>query len=202
MAILIPIPIGTKHVAAVRGAVWKLVSCGHCQDQFAYLLELEAIGEDHDLLFLDGKGAAERARANAEQNLLRKSRNCVRPVPCPNCGLYQDEMARQLKEEAWINRFQFAGLGVAVLSLVPLAFHIAFIWVLTLVLAVTGLALIVYGYVVAFRFDPNAGDAEPRRKLGREHTVWGKQLVELLATNAVVEPAVGADRGSARPSES
>src|SRR5262249_42495108 len=66
---LIPIPIGAKHVAAVQGAVWKFVSCSSCQQRYAYLLELESTGEDHDLLFLDGKGSAERALAQAEQNL-------------------------------------------------------------------------------------------------------------------------------------
>jgi hypothetical protein len=157
-------------------------------------LELEATGEDRDLLFLDGKGSAERARAQAEQNLLRKSRNCVLPVPCPNCGFYQDEMARQLKGEAWINRFQVAGLAISVISLLPLAFDIPFIWVLTLVTAAIGLTLLVYGYVVAFRFDPNSGDAEATKALGRNYAVWGEQLAELLATNPAVAANDAADR--------
>ena len=92
MPIPIPVPIRTKYVAAVRGAVWKFVSCTHCQQRYAYLLELEATGEDHDLLFLDGEGSAERALAQAEHNLLQKSQKCVLPVPCPHCGFYQEEM--------------------------------------------------------------------------------------------------------------
>jgi hypothetical protein len=109
MLIPIPIPpIGAKYVAAVRGAVWKLVSYARCQERYAYLLELEAIGHDHDLLFLDGAGSAQRARAQAEQNLLKKSRNCVLPVPCPSCGFYVDDMSRKLKEAAWINPLQIA----------------------------------------------------------------------------------------------
>src|SRR5262245_42135050 len=109
MPIPIPIPIGAKHVAAVQGAVWKFVSCAHCQQRYAYLLELEATGDDHDPLFLDGEGSAERARAKAEQNLLQKSQNVVLPVPCPNCGCYQDDMARKLKEDVSINSLQIAG---------------------------------------------------------------------------------------------
>jgi hypothetical protein len=167
MTIPIPIPIGAKHVAAVQGAVWKFVSCAHCQQHYAYLLELEATGEDHDPLFLDGKGSAERARAKAEQNLLKKSRNVVLCVPCPNCGSYQDDMSRKLKQEVSINALQIAGLVVAALSLVPLAFSIAYTWVLTVFLAVAGVALLACGYVVAFRFDPNAGDPEARKALGR-----------------------------------
>jgi hypothetical protein len=192
---LIPIPIGAKHVAAVQGAVWKFVSCAHCQQRYAYLLELEATGEDHDLLFLDGEGSAERARALAEQNLLQKSRNVVLPVPCPNCGFYQDDMSRKLKNEESINSLQIAGVVLGVLSFVPLAFGIPYIWILTIVLAVAGLALLAYGYVVAFRFDPNAGDPEARKALGRRHAVWGEQLAELLATSPNAEPGAAADGG-------
>jgi len=190
MHIPIPIPIGAKHVAAVQGAVWKFVCCAHCQQRYAYLLELEATGEDHDLFFLDGEGSAERARAAAEQNLLQQSRNVVVPVPCPNCGFYQEDMARILKEEKSINALQIVGGVIAGLSLVPLAFGIRYIWILTIVLAAAGLALLAYGYVLAFRFDPNAGDPEARKALGRRHAVWGEQLAELDATS----PA--ADEGS------
>ena len=184
-----------KHVAAVQGAVWKFVSCAHCQQRYAYLLELEATGEDYDLLFLDQEGSAERARVKAEQNLLQKSRNIVLAVPCPTCGFYQDDMSRRLKEEALINPLQIAGVVIAALSLVPLAFGIPYIWVLTIVLAVTGLTLVTWGYVLAFRFDPNADDPEPRKALGRRYAVWGEQLAELLATNPPAEPDAGAIRG-------
>src|SRR5579885_181956 len=100
---LIPIPIGVKRVAAVRGAVWKIVSCAQCEQRYAYLLMLEATGEDHDLLFLDAEDSAKRARAKAEQNLSKMSRNVVLPVPCPNCGFYQDDMVRLLREEGASN---------------------------------------------------------------------------------------------------
>jgi len=194
MHIPIPIPIGAKHVAAVQGTVWKFVSCAHCQEPFAYLLELEATGEDHDLLFMDSEGSAERAQIQAEQNFLRKSCNVVLPVPCPNCGFYQDDMSQLLKEEMSINALQIAGCVVTVLSLVPLALNIPHVWVLTVVLAVAGLALLAYGYAVAFRFDPNAGDPEPKKALGRTHAVWGEQLAELVASSPDVGPDAAPDR--------
>jgi hypothetical protein len=185
----IPIPIGAKHVAAVRGAFWKFVSCTHCQERYAYLLTLEATGEDHDLLFLDEKGSAERARAQAERNLLQKSRNVVLPVPCPSCGSYQDDMSKKLREEASINRVQIVGLVIAVLSLVPLMFEMANAWVLTVLAAAVGLTLAAYGTVLAFRFDPNVGDPGPRKALGRKYAVWGDQLTELLAASPNAEPS-------------
>src|SRR5687768_7306755 len=103
-------------------------------------------------------------------------------------------MARMLKDEGSINSLQIAGAVIALLSLVPLAIGIPYIWVVTLVLAVTGLALLAWGYVLAFRFDPNAGDPEPRKTLGRGHAVWGEQLEELLAANPRTEPAAAPDR--------
>jgi hypothetical protein len=187
MLIPIPIPIGINHVATVQGAVWKFVSCSHCQQSYAYLLELEATGEDHDPIFVDWEGASKRARLKAEQNLVQKGRNVVLPVPCPNCGYYQDDMSRKLKDEASINRLQIAGASIAGLSLLPLASSIPHVWVITPILAVAGLALLAYGYVVAFCFDPNAGDPEPRKVLGRRHAVWGQQLVGLLAAESKAE---------------
>ena len=175
---------GSKNVAAARGAVWKFVSCARCQQRFAYLLELEAAGEEHNLLILDGAGSAERAQAEADQNLLKKSRNCTLPVPCPNCGFYQEDMSRQLKEAASINRLQVAGAVIVVLSFIPLLFAISYLWVLTVILATAGLAVLSYGYVIAFRFDPNAGDPEPRKALGQKYAVWGEQLFSVRKSTA------------------
>jgi hypothetical protein len=57
-----------------------------------------------------------------------------------------------------------------------------------------GLTLVVYGTVLALRFDPNAGDPEPRKALGKRHAVWGERLAELLAT--VEKGGKGAIQGS------
>jgi hypothetical protein len=119
MFIPIPIPIGVKRVVAVQGAVWKFVSCAQCHEDFAYLLQLEAVGEDHDLLFLDAEDSTKRAQAHAEHNLSEQSRNVVAPVPCPSCGFYQADMVRRLKEEGTSDRAFKIGMGVAVLSFVP-----------------------------------------------------------------------------------
>jgi predicted RNA-binding Zn-ribbon protein involved in translation (DUF1610 family) len=194
MHIPIHIPVGTKHVAAVRGTFWKLVSCEHCGQQYAYRLELEAVGEELDLLFLNEKEASEQARANAEQNLVQKSRNVVLTVPCPNCGFYQEDMSRRLKEDISLNSLQIVGVAIAVLSLIPLAFKMPYIWVLTILLAMTGVILLVYGYVVAFRYDPNAGDPEPRKAIGRKLAVWGDKLAELPTINSLTASDTTSDR--------
>ena len=62
---------GKKAVASVQGSVWKFVSCEHCPQRYAYLLELEATGEDLPLLSADG--SPERALAKAQENLSQKN---------------------------------------------------------------------------------------------------------------------------------
>src|SRR5262249_34114410 len=106
----------------------------------------------------------------------------------PNCGMYQVDMARKLKDEASINSLQIAGLVVVVLSLLALGIPYKHVPVLTIVFAAVGVGLAAYGYVVAFRFDPNAGDPEARKTLGRRYAVWGEQLMELLATKPAAGP--------------
>ena len=76
-----PTSVGKKAVASVQGSVWRFVSCEHCQQRYAYLLELEATGED-----LAGYGSAELALAKAQENLSHKKERCIFPVPCPCCG--------------------------------------------------------------------------------------------------------------------
>jgi hypothetical protein len=179
-------PPGKKAVASVQGSVWKFVSCEHCPQRYAYLLELEATGEDLALLSADG--SAERALVKAQENLSQKKQRCILPVPCPCCGHYQAEMSRLLKEEASINPFQIGGALIAVLGFIPLAFDIASNWVVTLVIGVAGVCLMAYGYYLTFRFDPNAGDPEPRKALGQRHAFWGEQLAKLLAASPDVTP--------------
>ena len=180
------VPPGKKAVASVQGSVWRFVSCEHCPQRYAYLLELEATGEDR--AFLSADGSPERALAKAQENLSQKKQRCILPVPCPCCGHYQAEMSLLLKEEASINPFQIGGALIAVLGLIPLTFDIASNWVIALVIGVAGVCLMAYGYHLSFRFDPNAGDPEPRKALGQRHAVWGEQLAKLLAASPEVTP--------------
>lgn len=190
----IPIPIGVKRVAVVHGTAWKLVLCEGCQQPYAYRLDLEARGEDIDLLFLDGEGSAERARNHAQENLQRKSDNCVLPIPCPNCGLYQAEMARRLRDEKSVNLLQVAGGIVAFFVFLPFFVDTAYAWALAIVLAVVGLSLLCFGYRVAARFDPNAGDPESRKAIGQKNAVWGDKLAEVVRASEAAGDAAGIDK--------
>lgn len=180
MHIPIPIPIANRHVAQVHSRVLRIIDCEYCLEAFAFCLNLEAEGDDHDVLFFDPKGSEERASNKAHENLARKSTNLVVPIPCPNCGSYQQDMSQLLKDDASINKVQIIGgltIGVAWL---PFAFGSGFGWVAALAGSSLGFATMIYGYYVSAKFDPNSGDPEPRRLLARSTTVYGEELLQLI----------------------
>ena len=183
----IPIPIGTKNSVVAHGVVWKMVHCTHCGERYACQVQLAAVGRDVNLLFIDSAGSAERAKTQALEHLSHQARNAVVPIPCPNCGNYQETTARQMKESAWMNRTQIVGGAIVLASLIFLALPFDYIWIATIVLAVVGLAIVAYGYLIAYRYDPNGGDPEPRKAFARDHAVWGQQLDEMIASGQITD---------------
>jgi hypothetical protein len=187
---IIPIPVATQWVATARGTAWKVVTCSHCRQRYAFPLELETTGtEVGPPLLLASEEGPRRAQARAEENLSKMARNVVFPLPCPNCGSYQPDMIDRLRAEGTSNAPVKAGLIIAALSLIPLAFRIPYIWVATVAGVAVGLGLIGYADWAAARWDPNAGDPEPRKARGRKRAVWGEQLDRLLATGLDPGPA-------------
>ncbi|WP_254507833.1 hypothetical protein [Anatilimnocola floriformis] len=189
----IPIPVVVRHVVRVKGEMLKLITCEHCQTEFGFVVQLEASGEEHDIIMADA-GGAKRATKRAEQNLLKKGNNEVHPIPCPQCGAYQEDMVKLLKEEGTSNAPMIAGLIVAVISLIPLAWQMPGAWKLTAAGLVIGLGMMGYSDFAAALYNPNAGDPERRKATGRKHTVWGPELAELLNAGSVTtEPIMKID---------
>ena len=60
---------------------------------------------------------------------------------------------------------------------------------LTVAGVLVGFGLIGYTDWAAARWDPNAGDPEPRKARGRKRAIWGEQLDRLLATDLHAGPA-------------
>jgi hypothetical protein len=186
----IPIPVATQWVATAHGTVWKVVTCSHCRERYAFLLELETTGKEvGPPLLLASEEGPRRAQARAEENLSKMARNVVFPLPCPNCGCYQPDMVERLRAEGTSNAPVKAGLIIGVLSFIPLAFSVPYIWVATVAGVSVGLGLIGYADWAAARWDPNAGDPEPRIARSRKRAVWGEQLDRLLATDPAARPA-------------
>ncbi|MGO9113624.1 MAG: hypothetical protein ACLP9L_30705 [Thermoguttaceae bacterium] len=174
----IPIPTGRTITATVSKSFWKLIACGNCKQHFACQFQLKAQESAGDPLFLDKAGAEDRAIRKAEADLAARSQQ-VKPIaPCPYCGFYQADMVKDLKGRS--NAFHFAGVLAGVSSVVPLACRVAYGPWITGLLAILGIGLFAYGYQVASRWDPNSGDPEARKALGRKQTVWGEKLNKLF----------------------
>jgi hypothetical protein len=178
-----------RWVATAHGTVWKVVTCSHCQQRYAFQLELETTGTVGGARVLMDDEGARVAQAKAEENLAKMARNLVFPLPCPNCGCYQPEMVDRLREEGTSNAPMIAGILVAMLSLIPLAFSVPYIWVATAIGMSVGLGLIGYADWAAARWDPNAGNPEQRKARGRKRAVWGEELDQLLATDMAADLA-------------
>ena len=110
------------------------------------------------------------------------------PLPCPNCGCYQPDMVEMLRTEGTSNTPVIAGLTIAALSLIPLAFSVPHIWVASAVGVSIGLGLIGFADWAAARWDPNAGDPKKRKARSRKLAVWGEELDQLLATGQGAGP--------------
>ena len=150
------VPIGVTNVATAKGTVWKFVSCEGCQERYAYLMKLEATGEQLD-------------------------------------------MVRHLKEKAMINRTQVAGIMIVAFAGISIFFAKGYFWILTIALAIVGTSLTLWGEFVSSRFDPNAGDSEARKTIGRNEAIWGEQLVDLLANNPNLGQPTMLARGEGSP---
>ena len=100
---LIPIPVATRHVAAAQGTIWKFVTCEQCRQPYAYLLELEATGEDVDLFDVPQIWVATVALALAGLSIL--IRGCAMSLRFdPNMGDPAPRRALGQRHAVWGER--------------------------------------------------------------------------------------------------
>jgi hypothetical protein len=172
----------------LQGKVAKEVACTGCGEHYVYILEREASGSGTSLYGLDNSGAQERALSSAAAKLDDYLRNDFEIVPCPNCGTYQPEMVASLKRshKMWIWTLG-AGLMLlaGIVGLVTLFFMIsgslsggtiAAAVVVVLGLTMTALCLFRVHRDFGEQYDPNAGDAEPRKEIGRSLAIMKKDM--------------------------
>jgi hypothetical protein len=182
VAIHIPIPIGIRHNVVAKGRTVRVIQCENCRQPYGIVLDLEASGSDIDLLFLDSAGSKARAAADAQEKLAAQAHNLVVAVPCPQCGLYQADMVMQMKNDAFVNPLQIIGATIALVSLIPLAFPMSGIWIITMLGEFLALWLLIRGYLLSFRYDPNTGDPASRMLLGQKSSLWGDRLSQVLSS--------------------
>src|SRR5262245_20606293 len=97
---LVRIPLGEEFTSVVSGRAVKEVKCEHCGGEFVYLMERKVGGVATSWFPVrDGQKAKEQSEAMALLSLhLTLAEDCD-PVPCLNCGWYQKEMVRKIREE-------------------------------------------------------------------------------------------------------
>lgn len=118
------IPVGNKYTSTLSGSALKHVTCSYCGCQFVYQMTREASGEASSFLWLNNNGASYKATKIANENLNSKLQGEIDAISCPDCGMYQEEMVKKLKGEAWRNTFSVAfsfGVIGAILAVIIFA---------------------------------------------------------------------------------
>lgn len=95
------IPVGNKYSSTITGSTLKPVTCEYCGCQFLYQLKRAGKGEAESFLWLNNRGAENRARVSATNHLNDRLQSDIDAISCPDCGMYQENMVKKLKDEAW-----------------------------------------------------------------------------------------------------
>jgi len=193
---LIPIPI-TRHTAILEGSAPILVHCEQCGLEYVYTAERVVQGQSTNLLFMNHREAEARACQEASQALAAHLQNACDPVPCPSCGTYQTAMVQRMRIYYLHGMFQ---LGVVLCSLSPFALLVTLfaslvasdtggmaasiivglLWLVTLSMLATGIALLIVRARRHRRFDPNDEDLETRRHLGQRLALPKDEYVKMV----------------------
>jgi hypothetical protein len=163
------IPVGNRYTSTMSGSTWKPVICSYCGCKFAYQIKRQVRGEATSWLWLNNGGASSNARKSATESLHKILHNDFDVVSCPDCGMFQEKMARRLKSEAWSDTARFAFLsGVVGGVLIAIGFCLSTIsphWIyLYLLIVILGIWiwLVLKKALHAYLLQPNA-DAHKRK---------------------------------------
>jgi hypothetical protein len=195
------------HYASATASIWRPVSCEHCKGDFAYLMTRSGQGYARSGVFVDYDVAREGARGGAEVSLEQKMEEDFDPVPCPDCGKYQEYMFRALRERKF-KWMKFAGAGGLLFGLLMLVARRlleyqlrhgadlerelanALSWMAVGMIAVAGGAVLFAYKWLMENFDPNAkADARAKLDLSRSQRLLRRKDYERM-----VERANDADR--------
>ena len=94
---IVPVPFGSRHSATAELPVWVPVRCKFCSATFVYQTVKTGSGAGRSLLWLDEKGARQRAQEEAVASLRLDPKVSYQAVPCPHCERYQPGMVWRLR---------------------------------------------------------------------------------------------------------
>jgi hypothetical protein len=159
-----------NHIVSLAASVVREVNCEKCGTQYFYAVRRRASGTGTSVYGLDEAGARGRATDRAVTALQNSLQNAFDVVPCPNCGIYQARMVEFMKNAhlKWLLPVGGLLIAGACLALVPVVSRGNIVSaVAAAVLLLAGLGLIFFRYWSVDHYDPNQGDPEPRKQLGR-----------------------------------
>jgi hypothetical protein len=187
-----PYPYPRTYTTNLSGATLKLVRCEKCHVEYVYRMERIGSGSGTSLLFLENKGAQDRATQQAANELRGLLWRECDAVPCPDCGWYQEAMIQAMRRDhcRWMQNTGLVLVAVSTISLViayvdwlpnlphppgpPWLFPMSLI--AGVVTGVAGAGLLVAKAALSARYDPNANDVKTRIALGRLRALPKEEL--------------------------
>jgi hypothetical protein len=88
---------GRTYTAAISGTAIKEVRCEECSETYFYKMVRRGEGQGTSPYYLNNAGAERRAQKGAQTQLEKLLRKGVDPVPCPDCGWFQENMVREVR---------------------------------------------------------------------------------------------------------
>jgi hypothetical protein len=160
----------TDHTVTLSASVVKEVTCVKCRTCYCYAMKRTEFGTGTSVYGIDTQGAVDSAANRAAQKLQTALNDSFELVPCPNCGDYQPDMVTFLRNAqlkwllipAWI-----CILGALVAFPFTVRHNNTSYFGANAIALLVGIGLILFRKYVGSRHDPNTGDPESRKQLGR-----------------------------------
>ncbi|MBL8794571.1 MAG: hypothetical protein JNM56_11750 [Planctomycetia bacterium] len=198
------IPYAMEYIATVAGAALKLVQCEKCQAVYMYRMERQVQSSETSWLFVDGQGAENRAAARARQQLEQTLEHDCDPVPCPECGCYQEPMfaAVRQRHRRWMFYLGVLLLAISCVSPCQLATVSAksqdptvarqLLITVLLVSLMGGISLIMVRKLQSMNWDPNSADQDLKSRAAKSRAIPKAHIDKLVqAAKSLAESLIG-----------
>jgi hypothetical protein len=168
--------------------------------EYGYVMTRQGHGVVRSWKFLDNQ-ARDNAKWLAERHLLWKLEASCDPVPCPQCGWFQEEMVSRLRRNhlRWLFLTGLAAIAAAFLGGLIMYFCTVEIhlnarpggleipardiyigWSVVALLLLLSPTVIILKWLMARKLDPNGEPVEKRRQQGQTMAMPEKEFREIL----------------------
>jgi hypothetical protein len=195
----VPVIVTTTYTASVSGTTAVAVRCEECGEKYYYQLSRVAYGQASAMYGIGREEAKRQATRNAKRRLRRALEEDIDPVPCPECGWYQEKMLPLLRQGRlrWLTHVAGGCLVGGIVLFVSLMFFmwaahekkvpdppdwVAWAWVGLAGLVLLAAPVLVVSRIVLNRlYDGNKALKKRERILrGQERAITREEADELL----------------------